>query len=345
MSQAELDGRDILVVIPTLNEAANIRATLSAICADKGLGQATIVVADGGSRDDTLAIVEAMAAADPRIKPLRSTRPTPIQSASINLAVELFSHGKTWLARIDAHSVYPADYVSRLAAKAVETGADSVVTPMETLGQTCFQKAASAAQNSVLGTGGSAHRSGGKGGWVDHGHHALMRLSTYIAVGGYDETFRANEDAELDKRITDAGGRIWLADDLMIGYFPRKATVPLFRQYVNYGAGRASNIARHGGKRKLRQMAPLVVAPAVLLAVAGPVLPLAAAPASLWALACIGFGALLGLKAMRRGEGVCAFASGYCAMVMHFAWSYGYWRQVLLGPRVGPFVSTLSVKV
>ena len=90
---------------------------------------------------------------------------------------------------------------------------------MRTKGTGLFQKATALAQNSRLGNGGSQHREGGAGRWTDHGHHALMRLDAFRAVGGYDETFSHNEDAELDYRLA-AGGVSHLAhrpdgDDLL----------------------------------------------------------------------------------------------------------------------------------
>ena len=37
-----------------------------------------------------------------------------------------------------------------------------------------------------------------KSGYVDHGHHAAFRAASFKAIGGYDETFSHNEDAEFD---------------------------------------------------------------------------------------------------------------------------------------------------
>ena len=84
------------------------------------------------------------------------------------------------------------------------TKADSVVVSMNAEGSACLQRAAAAAQNSLLGNGGSSHRIRSDGRWVDHGHHALMTTAAFKAVGGYDEAFSHNEDAELDVRLTKA---------------------------------------------------------------------------------------------------------------------------------------------
>ena len=138
------------------------------------------------------------------------------------------------------------DYASRLVEKAIQTGASSIVTPMFTIGETCFQRAAAAAQNSFLGTGGSAHRLLNRGGWVEHGHHALFDLARFRELGGYDDKLNFNEDAEFDRRWIKSGGRIWLADDLVVTYVPRKNTISLFKQYVKHGRGRAHTFARHG---------------------------------------------------------------------------------------------------
>ncbi|GAL11912.1 hypothetical protein JCM19233_2902 [Vibrio astriarenae] len=36
-----------------------------------------------------------------------------------------------------------------------------------------------------------------------------MSIQAYQQVGGYDESFSHNEDAELDARIINHGGKIW----------------------------------------------------------------------------------------------------------------------------------------
>src|SRR6516165_8356564 len=133
-------GADVLIVIPSLNEEVRIKSVIAALQADRRGSEALIVVSDGGSSDQTIAIVERIASADPRIRVLTTVKRLST-SASVNRAVERFGQGRTWLVRLDAHAGYPPDYASRLVAKAIETRASSVVTPMYTIGETCFERA------------------------------------------------------------------------------------------------------------------------------------------------------------------------------------------------------------
>ena len=317
---------DVLVVIPALNEAEHLPDLLRQLI-DETPG-ALIVVADGGSEDASPEIVQAFAAKHTDVRLLAN--PKRLQSAAVNLAAERFGQGRRWLVRVDAHCGYPHQFVATLVAAALQADAQSVVVPMITTGRGCFQRAAAAAQNSRLGTGGSAHRHvEGPGGYVDHGHHALFDLTAFQAAGGYDESFRANEDAEFDVRHAARGARIWLEPTAAIAYHPRRTLPALFRQYLAYGAGRARTVRRHRMKLKPRQAAPLLVAPAVTLALAAPWAPVLALPALMWAGLCLAYGAVLGAKA-RDG---CKALSGVAAMTMHLAWSLGFWRERLTGGR------------
>lgn len=332
MTTLSLPENDVIVVIPCLNEAAHLDGLLEALMRDSGGDGHTIVVADGGSTDGSVEIAQAWADRLPNLHLLPN--PARLQSAAVNAAVARYGTGKAFLVRVDAHATYPDDYVERLTAIARSTGADSVVVPMTTSGTTCFQSAVAVAQNSLLGTGGAAHRMAGPAGWVDHGHHALMRLDRFRAVGGYDPRFSHNEDAELDTRLRRAGARIWLAVDLGLGYVPRAAPQALFRQYLNYGRGRARTVRLHGERLKPRQVAPLLVAPAValapfaLLAPLWPVFSLFLLPFLVWALACV----LTGLGLSRRGPLPCAVLAGPAAMIMHLAWSSGFWTEAVKPP-------------
>jgi succinoglycan biosynthesis protein ExoA len=320
-----IDPARLLIVIPCLNEQAHLPALLGQLRRDNPGSR--IVVADGGSRDRSRAIVTERAAQDMLLTLMDN--PARIQSAGINRAVVLHSGGCDWLLRIDAHCDYPDGYGAGLLAAAEAQDATSVVVPMATVGIAGFQRAVAAAQNSVIGTGGSPHRHVGEGRFVDHGHHALMRIDLFRAVGGYREDMPHNEDAELDIRLAAAGGRIWLEPGQAITYYPRRDPLSLWRQYRGYGRGRARTLALHRKRPKLRQMLPLAVAGAAALALLTPLWWPFALPLIAWALLVLGLGLIVGVRA----GGGAALAAGVAAMIMHLAWSIGFLQGALTGAR------------
>ncbi|MBV9406334.1 MAG: glycosyltransferase [Acidobacteriaceae bacterium] len=324
----------VLVAIPCLNEEEHIANVIETLLAGADDLKIKIVVADGGSTDRTREIVDELANRDRRI--VLMDNPKKIQSAAVNEAVRRHGGSARFLIRVDAHAEYPDGYCEHLLAVRAATEADSVVVSMRTKGQSCFQRAAAAAQNSVLGNGGSSHRNTTRDRWVDHGHHALMTLDAFKGVGGYDEAFSHNEDAELDARLTQEGYRIFLTGEVPIVYYPRRNPAALFRQYYNIGRGRARNFLKHRRNAKLRHLVLAVVAPAILLLVFAPFAPVLALPALAWFLLCVGYGVLLGV----RMRDLCVTASGLAAMSTQAGWSFGFGAEVLerLVQRVAPIM-------
>jgi succinoglycan biosynthesis protein ExoA len=317
----------VVVIIPCLNEEAHLPGLLAQFRADPNATR--IVVADGGSNDRSAEIVRRAAEADPRVVLLHNAK--RIQSAGVNLAVATYGDEAPLFVRVDAHAGYPADFLATLIAAQAESGADSVTVSMRATasGASCFQRAAAAAQNSVLGAGGSPHRASGARRWVDHGHHALFRTEAFRNAGGYDESFSHNEDAELDLRIVQGGGKILLAADVLIDYFPRRQARALWRQYFKFGEGRARTVLKHKTPLKPRQLIPALIAPVVALAVLAPLSPVFALPALAWITPCVGYGLVLGLRA----RDLCAAGAGIAAAVMHLAWSIGFLKGLIAAPR------------
>ena len=160
---------------------------------------------------------------------------------------------------------------------------------------------------------------------MDHGHHALMRLRAFRAVGGYDDQFSHNEDAELDHRLKGAGYRIWLTGLTGLTYFPRSHLGPLIRQYYNFGRGRARNLRKNKTRPAARQAVVAMLAPAAALVVLTPISAIFALPLILWLLACLAGGVMIAVQTGRpRG-----LFAGLAAGTMHMAWSAGFWRQWL----------------
>jgi succinoglycan biosynthesis protein ExoA len=324
-SEAVTDAVFLTIAIPVLNEERYIAACLRSLLAQIDPLRSEIIVIDGGSEDSTLQIVSKIAARHPVIRTLHN--PRRIQSAAINLAARSASPRSTLLMRADAHAEYPAGFVATCLRDLVESHATSVVVPLRATGCSCFQRAVAAAQNGWIGNGGSRHRSLAKSGFVTHGHHALFDLRFFRELGGYDESFTHNEDAEYDHRSLVANGAIWMTA-IPVRYFPRDTIKSLARQYYSHGRGRARTLFAHKLAPALRQLLPpailLVNSAAILLALAYPWLMIVP---SFYGGACC----LAGVWSAIRSRELCGLAAGPAAVVMHMSWAAGFTAQALAG--------------
>lgn len=322
-------SRRVAIVIPTLNEASHIGELLQLVSVSATETVLQILVSDGGSTDGTRDIVRRAERTDPRIRLIDN--PQRLQSAGVNRAVSEADSQVDTIVRLDAHAHYPGDYVERILGAFEASGAQMVATRLRTGGRTALQRGIAAACNSLLGTGGSAHRIGGKARFVDHGHHAGIDRTAFERVGGYDETFVANEDAELDYRIRRSGGRIWLDPEIEVRYEPRPTVRALARQYWRYGCGRARTFLKHRERPRLRQMLPVVLVAALGASlVLAPLQPwLLIAPASYVASLAL----YAGMLAIRL-RSPAALLAAPAAAIMHIAWGGGFLATLLL-PRRG----------
>lgn len=328
IAQASATGHQlrpfVSIAMPALNEERYIADAIGSIKPTTDAFDWELFVLDGGSTDRTRFVVERLAQRDPRIHLLNNDK--RIQAAAVNLAARRADPRAQYLVRADCHAAYPKRFVEACVERLIEQGTASVVVPMIASGSGCVQKAIAAAQNSRLGNGGSAHRSGGWSGYVEHGHHAAFDRQAFLELGGYDESFACNEDAEFDRRLTTSGRRIFLDGAIPIEYFPRDRFRSLARQYFAYGRGRARTVLKHGAIPRMRQMAPVVV-------LLGCLSSLAAAPFDLrflslplfYAIACLAWGGALALK----DGSSCLALSGFAAIIMHMAWGAGFVAEAM----------------
>ncbi len=310
----------IAIVVPTLNEANGIAAVIAALLRDLPAKVDTrLFVADGGSSDGTVAIVAEMARTDPRI--ILIDNPKRLQAVATNLVAETVADWAAYLVRCDAHAEYAAGFVRRVVESIDRSGADAVVVPMDSVGRTCTGRAIAWVSDTIVGSGGSAHRGGATSGFVDHGHHAGWRLASFRRIGGYDESFAQNEDAEFDCRLRRSGGSIWLDAGIRLRYHVRPTLRALGRQYHGYGRGRSRTVRRHPGSMRMRQFAvpAFVVANLIALGAAAWFPALLALPALYLLLL-----SAVSVQVALRHRSICGLRAGPAALVMHVAWAAGF---------------------
>lgn len=150
------------------------------------------------------------------------------------------------------------------------------------------------ALRSPLGAGGAPYRDAWHAGFVDTVFLGAFRREVFDRIGLYDEASVANEDAEINQRIVQSGGRIYLSPEIKVRYFPRRSFAGVARQYFGYGHWRARTLLKHGRLLTLRSFLPF------LTLLAGLVLLLVEPR---WALAAVLlYAALTALEAVRVGR-------------------------------------------
>lgn len=257
----------VTIAIPCLDEARFIeRCVRGALDQKYPQDRLEVLVADGGSRDGTRELLAKLARVEPRLRFIDN--PGRIQARGMNEILRA-ARGSV-IVRLDAHSDYAPDYVAQCVAELQRTGADNVGGAQRAQAATPFQHSLCAALESPLGVGGAAYRSPDREGYVDTVFCGAFPRSVFERVGLYDAGAAINEDAELNERITAAGGRIYLSPRIVAHYHPRDSARALAKQYFRYGQGRARTIIKGRRLPRLRNVGPFlaVVAGAALLAAA-----------------------------------------------------------------------------
>jgi cellulose synthase/poly-beta-1,6-N-acetylglucosamine synthase-like glycosyltransferase len=308
----------VTVAMPCLDEEGYIEHALHDVLEqDYPADRLEVIVADGGSHDHTRAILARIEGQDPRVHVVDN--PGRIQAAGLNAAIRA-AHGEI-IVRMDVHADYAPDYVQKCVAVLERTGADNVGGAARPRARTRFQRALCAALASPAGVGGSKFRSAENEGFVETVFNGTFRRRLFERIGLFDEGAIVNEDAELNQRILEAGGRIYLSREIVAWYYPRDSLFGLARQYFRYGRGRARTMLKHHGLPALRPMIPfLMVAGAALLLAVPPLHPLLP-----WAFGAYGAG--LAVEAVRVGRRVGAWAVPLVLaifVVLHAAHGIGF---------------------
>lgn len=285
----------VTIAMPAFNEEHYIEACIATVQRQDYPGELIeILVADGRSTDKTRQILDRLSSVDPRIKLVDN--PAKLQAAGLGLIVKQ-STGDI-IVRMDVHAEYAPDYVRTCVETLEKTGADNVGGAQRAKAKTFFQRALCAALASPLGVGNARYRNSEEEGFVDTVFLGAFRRRVFETIGLWDPGAITNEDAELNQRILDSGGQIYLSRDIVVHYFPRDSFKSLATQYYRYGRGRARTLLKLGRFPTMRPAIPfLMVSGAAALLAIPPLWPIAPAAFATYALAT-------GAEAVRVGAKV-----------------------------------------
>jgi len=305
----------VSVVIPALNDSPALPLAVASLL-EQSRSVSHIVIAVGPSSDGTLDVAAQLANDHATVQVIDN--PTGRTPNGLNLAIAATTGDV--IVRVDARSVLPPDYVANALELMDETGAANVGAVQRPVGHAPIQRAIAAAMNSRLGSGGVAYRNGTAPQQVDTAYLGVFDRAALAEVGGYDESFRRNQDAELNERLNRAGHQVWVDPRLVVDYQPRRTLRALWSQFWQYGWWRRKTAKKHPGSLRPRQMVPPLVIVAVLLGLV----------ASLWipwaAMVPVGYVAVmlatsLSTSGLRLGE---RLAMAAALLTMHVSWAAGF---------------------
>lgn len=326
------EGRPpVSIIVPCRNEEERIQGLLEGILEQTyPHGAMEVIIADGASEDRTLERIEEFRErADFRLRVVEN----PERSIPAGLNRALAAATGEIVVRLDAHSVPAPDYVARCVEALEEGRGDNVggVWDVQPGGPGPVARAIAAAASHPLGAGDARYRVGGRAGVVDTVPFGAFQRETLERLGGFDSRLLANEDYELNLRLRQSGGSVWLDPRIRSTYFARPTLAALARQYWRYGSWKAEVVRRHPGSLRWRQgLPPLFVAALAATSAAAVLIP------KLWVLPALMLGGYLlvlatgGIHAAwrRRDAGVLPFFPPAVA-VMHLAWGAGFlWGAV-----------------
>ena len=212
----------ISVIIPTLNEEKYISVCLDSILkADYAHEKMEIFVVDGMSEDNTRHIVEKYHSKYSFIHVIENKqRHTPI---GMNLGIQASSGEFVFI--LSAHASYRADYFTKLVENIETLEADCVGGVLITEVKNTNTKSSSIKEVLMhkFGVGNALFRTGcDKVMEVDTVAFGCYRKSAFEKYGLFDEKLTRNQDIELNKRIINAGGKIYLIPDVQCIYYARE---------------------------------------------------------------------------------------------------------------------------
>lgn len=318
---------DVSVLTPVLNEEEHIREVAAKMLAQQFDGTIEFIFIDGDSEDRTVEILRELQQVDPRVRILRNPR----RSTPVSLNIGLANADGAFIARMDAHTLYPEDYLARGVARLSRGGADHVSGPQLAHGAGTWSRRVALALDTPLGRGGAQFRHATEGEIeVDSGFTGVWPRAVLEAHGGWDEDWHNDQDSELAARIRGGGGRILCLPEMGARYIPRDSLRALARQYWRYGVYRAKTSGAHPESMRRSHL----LAPSVALSLAAAVLPLGGVRRfgrvafALWCAVVVG----VATAESWRADSALEFDASAADMAslpavfgaMHLAWGFGF---------------------
>lgn len=216
----------VSVIIPVFNEERYIERCLDSLLEQSfPRDRMEWIVIDGNSTDGTREILTQYEKKGPLKVLVNEKRVTP---TSLNMGI-MEAKGR-YIIRFDAHAAFPPEYIEE-CVKCLETiDADNVGGYVETKAEGFVGGAIAKLLSSRFGVGGSTFRISRKSGYVDTVPFGAFRREIFDRVGLFDEKLLRSEDNDINARIIESGGKVYLSNKIHSVYYCRDSVPALLKQ-------------------------------------------------------------------------------------------------------------------
>ena len=255
----------VSLIIPTLNEEEYLEQTiLSLLSNDYPSNKFELLIVDGLSKDNTVAITQGLAKKFPNIRLMSNSK--IYQSAALNIGIKE-SKGN-FIIRADAHAIYDKNYI-RATINLLQKEKYANVGPVQvSIGRTLVENAIAKAMNSKIGMGNAKYRLDKrdvfevKSVWL-----GAWKKETLIKINGFNENLLISEDFDLNYRLRRSGSKIAASNSIKAMYLVRKSLRGLFKQFYKYGFWKIKFLMTYPEEFQLRWMAPPILVFSLFLSI------------------------------------------------------------------------------
>lgn len=246
----------VTIVIPMYNEEKYIEGLVDSILnQDYDKEKIEVIFIDGKSEDKTVEKLKS-ALEGKVLKYILMYNPERITPKSVNMGIK--SAKNDIIIRLDAHSKYPNNYVSKCVYYLNNTDADNVGCLFAAKGKTKKGKAIANVVSSRFGVGNSCFRTKAESGYVDTVPYGTFRKELFEKIGYFNEELIRSEDNEFNHRIKKNGGKVYLFNEVEIEYYPRDTIKKIMKMGYQNGEWAIYTGYIIPGSMKLRHFIPLM---------------------------------------------------------------------------------------
>lgn len=219
MRSGKMELPVVTMIVPCRNEVKFIGGCLNSIIANSyPKDRLEVLVVDGMSQDGTRAIVASYEEKYPFVRLLDNSK--KIIPAAVNIGIR-HANGAI-IMKIDAHSSYPKDYISKSVEFLTKFDADNVggilkIKPRE---ETTIARAIALVLSHPFGSGSAYVKIGAKEPrWADTASFGCYRKEVFQEIGLWNESLAGSSDMDFNSRLRRNGGKILLVPEIVTDYY------------------------------------------------------------------------------------------------------------------------------